>query len=223
MRKSKILLLAFVLLLCLCLLWSQSISAQNQRGKKVRMIQYEPNVYAPELYEDALDLHFTLVNLPGAETKGSYWEGSYKLYFLPEGELEKLTKSYLVADDFQNKILLSEGNFRGNQLGTLDRRTFVRDSIPFKSKIPDQLRRKFANILTVYSIRIYDARLKKTLYRSSIFIAHCFDDDERYSASERTIPRKIIYTNFFVTPGGDLFDSQLRRDKNNMNWSPSWE
>jgi hypothetical protein len=220
MYKSKFVFLMFILITNLCSFGRQDIAAQEKRGKKAGIIRYEPNVYAPELYEDTLKLEFTLVNLPGAAAKGSYWEGSYKLYFVPEGELEKLTKSNITAEDFQNKILLAEGNFRSNQLKTFDERTYTKALIPFRSKVPDQLQTKFANLVTSYSIKIYDAQLKKALYRSGVFIAHCFDDDERYSLSEKTVPRRIVYTNFFVTPGGDLFTSQWRHDRNNTSWSP---
>ena len=193
-------------------------NVQAQGGKRVRTIRFEPNVYAPDLYADAIKMQFTLVDLPGAEAKGSYCEVQYRLYFVPEGEIQKIKSSDLRVEDFPNKILLAEGSFRSRHLRTLSSRTFIRGPIAFKSKVPDNLRTKFANILTSYSVKIYDARLKTNLYKSSVFIAHPFDDDERFSTSEKFVPRQIVYTNFLVTPEGDLFDSQWRREPNSTRW-----
>jgi hypothetical protein len=217
MSRLKGVALLLILIAGICLLTPAQGSAQKP-GRRVRTIRFEPNVHAPDLYADALKMQFTLVNLPGSEVKGSYWEGQYKLYFLPEGELHKNRSSNPEPKDFPNKILLAEGAFRGDQLKTLSGRTFIRGPVAFKSKIPDHMRTKFANLLTSFSIKIYDAKLKLPLYKSSVFIAHPFDDDERYSASERFAPRRIVYTSFFVTPEGDLFNSQWRREPNDTSW-----
>jgi hypothetical protein len=189
-----------------------------QRSGRARIIRFEPNVHAPELYADALSLKFMLVNLPGADAPGSFWEGQYKVYFVPEGELQRLRKSDPTPDDFQNKILLAEGSFRSRSLKGLQNRTFVRGPVPFKSKVPDHLRTKFANLVTSYSVKIYDARLKSNVYRSSLFIAHCFDDDEAYSPAGLFAPRRAVYTNFFVADDGDLYTSQMKREGGSTDW-----
>lgn len=195
-----------------------STAARAQRGSRGRIIRFEPNVHAPDLYADTLRLQFTLVNLPGAAAPGSFWEGQYAVYFVPEGEVRRLAKSNPTADDFRNKILLAEGSFRSRSLRGLPNRTFVRGPIPFKSKVPDHLRTKFANLVTSYSVKIYDARLKSNVYRSSLFIAHCFDDDEAYSAAGLFAPRRAVYTNFFVADDGDLYTSQQKREGGSTDW-----
>ncbi|HEX8116833.1 MAG TPA: hypothetical protein VF521_06145 [Pyrinomonadaceae bacterium] len=193
-------------------------AARERRGGRARIIRFEPAVHAPELYADTLRLQFTLVNLPGADAPGSFWEGQYKVYFVPQGELHRLTKSDPTADDFQNKILLAEGGFRSKSLRGLQSRTFVRGPVPFKSKVPDHLRTRFANLVTSYSVKIYDARLESNVYRSSLFISHCFDDDVAYSPSGLFVPRATVYTSFFVAADGDLYTSQQKREGNSTDW-----
>lgn len=200
------------------LLPSGTDAAREQRGSRGKIIRFEPNVHAPELYADTLRLQFRLVNLPGADAPGSFWEGQYKVYFVPEGELHRLRKSDPTPEDFQNKIMLAEGSFRSRSLRGLPDRTFVRGPVPFKSKVPDHLRTKFANIVTSYSVKIYDARLKSNVYRSSLFIAHCFDDDEAYSPAGLFVPRRTVYTNFFVAEDGDLYTSQKRHEGGSTDW-----
>ena len=86
----------------------------------------EPNMLAPELYEDKLQKKFTLVDLPGARDTRSTWEGSYQLYFISEAEFEKVSQEVIRRQqekeperktfgwnpepaDFTGKILLAEG------------------------------------------------------------------------------------------------------------------
>lgn len=193
-------------------------SSGQKPGRRTRSIRFEPNVHAPDLYADKLTMQFMLVNLPGAGMKGTSWRGEYKLYFIPEAEFEKVKKSNLKAEDFTTKTLLTEGSFRKDGLATPLSRTFVRPSIAFKARIPDGQRTKFAKLLTVYSVKIYDAKLKTTLYKSSLFIAHPFDTDELFSNSEKTIARKTVYTSFFVAADGDLYTAQWRHETNDTSW-----
>jgi hypothetical protein len=58
------------------------VGAAQTRGSGFRT--RENNVHAPQLYADKLDFMATLVDLPGAKNKQSYWELSYQLYFVPE-------------------------------------------------------------------------------------------------------------------------------------------
>jgi hypothetical protein len=217
-RRWVALLLTLTTTIAPCLFLSQRAAAQKPARGRARTIRFEPNVYAPDLYADTLKMKFTLINLPGAESSGSYWEGEYQLFFIPEGELSKIRKSEPRPEDFPGRILLAEGKFKSSLLKTLPNRTVVRGPMAFKSKVPDSLRTKFANILTTYSIKIYDARLKSRLYKSGIFISHPFDDDEMFSSSGRLASRQTIYTNFFVAPDGDLYYSQWRREGNDTNW-----
>ena len=215
-RKRMVLLLALAITVA-GVLQPDYVSGQKP-SRRVRSIRFEPNVYAPHLYADELTMQFMLVNLPGAGIKGTSWRGEYKLYFVPEAEFEKVKKSNLRAEDFTNKTLLAEGSFKNDGLATPGSRTFVRSSIPFKARIPDNQRTKFAKILTIYSVKIYDAKLKTTVYKSSLFIAHPFDTDELFSDSEKIIARKTIYTSFFVAPDGDFFTAQWRREPNDTTW-----
>jgi hypothetical protein len=43
-----------------------------------------------------------------------------------------------------------------------------------------------------------------------------FDDDPAQAG--KAVPRKVIYTNFFISPKGDLFKSQWPREGDNTNW-----
>lgn len=218
----------FTLALAVGVLQSDYASAQKP-GRRTRSIRFEPNVHAPELYAAKLTMQFMLVNLPGAGMKGTSWRGEYKLYFIPEAEFEKTKISNLPAqggvisrdlqpEDFTNKTLLAEGTFKGDGLATPLSRVFLRPSIAFKTRIPDAQRTKFAKLLTVYSVKIYDAKLKTTLYKSGIWIAHTFDPDELSSNSEKAVARMTVYSSFFVAPDGDLYTSQWRHDTNDTNW-----
>jgi len=220
----------FLLILALVVGVLQTDYASGQKpGRRTRTIRFEPNVHAPELYVDKLTMQFMLVNLPGAGTKGTTWRGEYQLYFIPEVEFEKNKMSNLPApgsvtsrdlkpEDFANKILLAGGTFKGDGLATPRSRVFLRPSIPFKARIPDSQRTKFAKLLTVYSVKIYDAKLKTTLYKSGVWIAHTFDQDEPSSSSEKAVARTTVYSSFFVAPDGDVYTSQWRHETNDTTW-----
>jgi hypothetical protein len=211
--------IAFLFTLALAVGALQPDDASGQKpARRTRSIRFEPNVHAPELYADKLTMQFMLVNLPGAGLKGTTWRGEYKLYFITEAEFARVKKTNLQAEDFTNKTLLAEGEFRKDGLATPLSRSFVRTSIAFKARVPDAEQTKFAKLLTVYSVKIYDAKLKTTLYKSGFWIAHIFDTDELSTDSGKTIPRKTVYSNFFVAPDGDLYIAQWRHEINDASW-----
>jgi hypothetical protein len=183
-------------------------SAQTSRGGfKTR----EPNLYAPNLYADSLDFVATLVNLPGAQKRQSYWELSYQLYFVPEDKYYEAVRrlprggSNPAPEQFPGRILLAEGHKKKTRLGTLKDRTITLAGVTFKSKVPDAQRTKFAVLMTAYSVKIFDAELNMTVYRSGIFLTEPYEPDAQKQANAR----KKLYLNFGVNPDGSLNRSQL--------------
>lgn len=192
-------------------------AAQKARGGfKVR----EANLHAPELYADTLDFVATLVKLPGAQKRQSYWELSYQLFFIPEDKYYEALKSLPrggsnpTPEHFSGRILLAEGQRKITRLGTLKQRTITLNKLPFKQKVPDAQRTKFALLMTGYSVKIFDAELNTTVYRSGIFLTEPFETDEQ----NQTSARKTIYLNFGVNPDGTLNRSQSARTSNDTNW-----
>jgi hypothetical protein len=204
----------------------QDPSAKNRIRRLPRV---EPNTPAPELYSDKLALQLMLVNLPGASDAASYWEGSYQLFFVSEAEERRVVeekyrqlapKGGPVAVDIQpseykEKILLAEGKFKQAGLATLHDRTFRAENVAFKARVPEALRTKGGHLLTVYSVRIFDARLKMTLYKAGQWMARVFDEDV---GGEKPSERAIVYANFFVSLQGDVFTSQWARDNTKTDW-----
>ena len=181
--------------------------AQTARGGfKVR----EPNLYAPHLYADSLDFEATLVNLPGLANKQSHWELSYQLFFVPEGMYYEALKraprgpSNPTPEDFPGRMLLAKGHIKKMRLTTLQQRTITL-SVPFKQRVPDAQRTKFAHLLTAYSVKIFDAELNTTVYYAGIFLTEPYQQDE----NDQAIARKTIYLNFGVNRDGTLNRSQL--------------
>lgn len=197
----------------------------------MRRRQAEPNVLAPELYLNYLRLKITLIDLPGASDPRSAWEGTYQLYFVSEAEHEKAltemvksasTKGGAAAFDlslssFPKKILLAEGSFKQNWLTSLKDRTFIRDLIPFRSKVPDSERTKEARLLLSCNVKIFDARLKQTIYRTRMWDmqAPLMEDAQQ---PERDVARTTVYSNFYVTKTGDVYESQWTREGDSTSW-----
>ncbi|HVG30629.1 MAG TPA: M56 family metallopeptidase [Pyrinomonadaceae bacterium] len=191
----------------------------------------EPNTLAPELYSDKLTLQLMLVNLPGAADAASYWEGSYQLYFIPEAEERRVLDAKYkelapnggsVAfdtspSDYKEKILLSEGKFKKSGLATLPDRTLRVDNISFRERVPDAQRTKRGTLMTAYSVRVFDGRLKAPVYHSNEWMARVFDADAA-GDGEKLLPRTVVYANFFVSPKGDMYVSQWARDSKDTNW-----
>jgi hypothetical protein len=216
-------------LLLVVLLWNLvpslmvSANAQDAKPKATSFRRFEPNVYSPELYADRLKMKFTLINLPGAEQPGSYWELSYSLYFVSEAEyvsaIKQAARTHQTALDpanFPGKILLASGSITGKRLATLKDRTRLLNGIVFKAKVPQKEQTKFGGLLTSYAVKIHDARLQSTVYDSSVWMTKPFDDDS--ARPGKAIPRMMIYTNFFISPKGELFKSQWPREGDNTNW-----
>jgi beta-lactamase regulating signal transducer with metallopeptidase domain len=191
----------------------------------------EPNVLAPEWYSDKLTLQLMLVNLPGAPDAASYWEGSYQLYFVSEAEEKRVLDAKYkelapnggsVAfdtspSDYKEKILLSEGKFKKVGLATLQDRTVRVDNISFRERVPDAQRTKRGRLMTVYSVRVFDGRLKAPIYHSNEWMARVFDEDAA-GGGEKLVPRAVVYANFLITPRGDMSVSQWARDSKDTNW-----
>ena len=175
----------------------------------------EPNLYAPNLYADNIDFIATLEKLPGANKKQSYWELSYQLYFIPEDKyhetLRRLGRGSLnpTPEEFPGRILLAEGRKKKTRLATLEERTITLSRVAFKQKVPDTQRTKFAVLMTGYSVKIFDAELKTTVYHSGIFLTDPYEEDPQ--DQKQAIARKTLYLNFGVNQDGTLNRSQVAR------------
>jgi hypothetical protein len=173
----------------------------------------EENVYAPQLYADTLNFAATLVDLPGAGKKGSYWELSYELYFVPEDKyyeaLERAPRgpSNPTVEEFPGRILLTRGHLKRTRLATLQQRSLLLNGIPFKRKIPDRQRTKFAHLLTAYSLKIFDAELNTTAYHAGVFLTEPFETDGK--DQRHATARQTLYVSLRINPNGSLNRSQL--------------
>lgn len=182
----------------------------------------EPNVHAPHLYTDRIKLKLTLINLPGAEDAKSYWEASYQIFFISEANFSRVLKAAPIGgwnptpENFPGRILLGEGRLRRTSLRTLGNRTYLSKPLVLKAKVPDQARTKYARILTSYSVKIFDGRLKSNIIRSGVFMTNPFTGDA--SAGEPMEARKMLYANFYVGPTGQLSYSQRPRNSEDTNW-----
>lgn len=209
-----------VLLLSILVVSTPPVSAQGARVTRSRVV--EPNRYAADLYSSKLQIKLTLVNLPGANDKRSYWEVSYNVYFVPEAEYQKAIEQVAVKgieldpSHFPTKILLSSRTFKRTALADLPGRTFVQNGVTFKSRVRDAARTKFARLVTSYTTKIFDAALNKTFYRSGVFFTYPFDDAPE--DAKRAIPRTTLYTNFFVSPEGKLYESLWPRTSDSTTW-----
>ncbi len=186
-----------------------------------------PNQPASELYSDKLSLKITLMNLPGAKQSASYWQAEYKVYFVPEADFTRIVRQLrkegkhreLKPEYFPNKTLLAEGSLKKHKLTTLPERTFIRDGIEFRRKIPAAQQTSFSSILSFYSVKIYDDELKKSIYRSDVSIVPPFDDDSSDRSSFR--PRSYLYLNFYVASEGSLNTSNRKSASETTDWKPN--
>lgn len=182
----------------------------------------EPNVYAPDLYADRVKLQMTLIDLPGAAERGSYWEVSYQLYFISEADFMKALQRAPsgswnpTPEDFPGRVLLGRGHLKRTSLGTPPERSHLSRAFPLKARVPDRLRTKFATILTSYTVKIFDARLASTTYRTGTFATQPFINDP--ASGGRAVARSLLYANFYVSPRGELFYSQLPRNSARTTW-----
>src|SRR5215211_4967657 len=200
--KYRRTLLNLIIFGCLLLssLWPVGGAAQQPKLRiDGRMIR--PNLITPELYSDKLSLKITLMNLPGAATSASYWEVEFQVFFVPEQEFEKNMKELnkagkgreLRPEYFPGKILLATGKFNKQRLDTLKERAFVRQ-IPFRNSVPPEQQTSFSSLMSFYSVRVFDRKLKKDIYGSDVFIVPPFERDinERNSF----FPRTELFLNF---------------------------
>ncbi|MGH9876894.1 MAG: hypothetical protein ACRD5H_04595 [Nitrososphaerales archaeon] len=207
------------------------LNKQTQKPSRIGSIRaVEPNLLAPDLYSDKLRVRMSLVDLPGANEKDSYWEVTYKLYFISEAEYREVSKQILkqsapgggtvtwnpAPSMFPGKILLAEGEFRKTKLSSLQDRVYEQEEILFKSKIPDKDRTKYARIMSSYSVKIFDARLKTPIYESGKFLTMPFTDNP--GVKDSAVPRITVYTNFFITSKGQLLASQTPRESQDKTW-----
>jgi hypothetical protein len=209
--------LCFVFALCSFLSGPPARGQAPSTGFK----EIEPNVHAPQLYSDHLNLKMTLVNLPGAADAGSVWEASYQVFFISEAGFRQVLNGRPPGGwnptpaDFPSRVLLGQGNFKRTALQALPERSFVSGNIPLKAKVADRDRTKYAVVMTSYSVKIFDARLKSTVYRAGVFISRPFAEG---TGGEGETARKLLYANFYVNPDGRLFYSQRPRNSEATTW-----
>jgi hypothetical protein len=217
--------IAPVVLLMLFLAAFAPVPGQQPKARVDRRM-ITPNRLTPELYADRLALKITLVNLPGAKVSNSYWQAEYKIFFVPERDFEEITKQLakegktkdLKPEYFPSKVLLAEGAVSKRGVASLPERTFARRDIEFKRKITPERQTSFSSILSFYTVKIYDAELKKTIYQSDLFIVPPFDTD----SPDRTsmLPRTDLYLSFFVASDGSLYNSNRKRSSESSEWKP---
>lgn len=199
-------------------------NTQDDKSKRGSFVHIEPNHYSPSLYSESLASKFTLINMPGASQPGSFWELEFEIYFVSESAYQQTMRRLVgaagsanpQASDFQEKILLRKGKFKVTRLNALDDRTRLIGPITFKAKVPDAQRTQAASLITSYSVKIYDASLKKTIFDAGLWITKPFEGDARQP--EIAIPRRTLYANFFVSPEGNLFKSQWARNGTDTAW-----
>ena len=207
-------------------LWPIEGAAQQQKMRIDRRT-IRPNLIAPALYSDKLSLKITLMNLPGAATSASYWEVEFQVFFVPEQDFEKTMKELnkagkgreLRPEYFPSKILLATGKFNKHKLDTLQERAFVRQGIAFRDKVPPEQQTSFSSLMTFYSVRVFDGKLKRDIYGSDVFIVPPFetDTDDRNSF----VPRSDLFLNFFVAEDGSLYRSNTKSASETSEWKPN--
>lgn len=178
-----------------------------------------PNLHAPELYSRAIKVRITLVDLPGAGDPTSRWEMSYRLYHISEESFDKAVRGRRSGGwdpteaDFPDRVLLGGGTFQRGPLSGLQDRTFLSPAVPFKSKVADKNRTKFAHLLIIYSLKISDARLHSTIYKSGSFFNDPFE-----TRDGRDGARETFHLNFRVTPQGRVNASILPEHASATAW-----
>lgn len=196
------------------------LSVHSQQGSRTTFRNREPNVHAPNLYADKLTLKVTLVNLPGASDLHSYAECAYQVFFIPEDKYYEALQSLPsgaqnpTPAQFPGRMLIAEGSIRKTALTTIEQRTYSR-TFPFKTKIPGSQQTKFARLMTGYSLKVFDAKLNKSVYRSGIFTTFPFDDG---SDQSNAWARQALYVNFLISDSGDIYRSQRARKDGDTNW-----
>lgn len=204
-------------------LWPVGSLGQEQK-MRIDGRTVTPNRMAPELYSDKLSLKITLMNLPGAATSASRWEVEFQVFFVPEQDFKKNLKDAkdagkgreLRPEYFPGRILLATGKFNKHGLGTLKERAFVRQMV-FRKRIPREQQTSFSSLMSFYSVKVFDGKLNKDIYGSSVFIVPPFemDTNNRNSFS----PRTDLFLNFFVAEDGALYRSNNKSDSETTAWN----
>jgi|SRR5215216_2944735 len=209
----------------LSILWPVGGVGQQQKmridGRTIR-----PNLIAPELYPDKLSLKITLMNLPGAVMSASRWEVEFQVFFVPEVDFRKNLEDVKKAgkgrelrpEYFPSRILLATGKFNKHKLGTLKERAFVHQ-IAFRDKIPREQQTSFSSLMSFYSVKVFDGKLKKDIYGSSVFIVPPFERDTDNSNS--FLARTELFLNFFVSDDGSLYKSNTKSASETTEWKPN--
>lgn len=193
-----------------------SVQVIYSQGNKTNFIRVTANTQAPSLYSEKINLQILLVNLPGVSDKKSNFQGTYKAYFIPEGVIENLAQSKggaideLIPNEISNKTLLASGNF--NRILLSSNRLFEKSSIAFKNKVNDKDRTMLGKIVVFYSVKIFDAKLNKNIYKDSSFTYFTFERDNI------NIARRTFHISFNVNENGKLYTSSLPRDKSSNSW-----
>src|SRR5215213_6687746 len=212
---------------CLLFLTLWPLGGAAQQKMRIDRRAIRPNLLAPELYSDKLSLKITLMNLPGAATSASYWEVEFQVFFVPEQEFEKNLKELnkagkgreLRPEYFPGRILLATGKFNKQRLDTLKERTFVREAIPFGDKVPSEQQTSFSSLMSFYSVKVFDGKLKKDIYGSDVFIVPPFETDTNDRNS--LIARTGLFLNFFVAEDGSLYRSHTKSASETTEWKPN--
>jgi hypothetical protein len=226
--KYRTTLHGLILFGCLLLssLWPVRSAGQEQKMRVDRRTIL-PNVMAPQLYSDTLSLKITLMNLPGAATSTSYWEVEFQVFFVAEQDFGKNLKEIKQAgkgrelrpEYFPNRILLATGKFNKHSLATLKERAFVRRGIAFRNKIPPEQQTSFSSLMSFYSVKVFDGKLKKDIYGSSVFIVPPFERE--VDDSNMLFPRTDLFLNFFVADNGSLYRSNTKSASETTEWKPN--
>lgn len=201
-------------IVCLCLSVALSMLSPSALAVQTFKVR-QPNVYAPQLYADKIDFLARLLDLPGAQKNSSTWELSYQLYFVSEANYREALKRFPqggydpTPEEFPGRILLTTGHQKKKRLGTPQERTILLTGVDFKQKVPDAQRTKFGVLMTVYSVKIFDAELNKNIYESGLFLTDAFETS--LQDPNQDMPRKTLYLTFSVTPRGTLNYSQRPR------------
>ena len=169
------------------------------------------NVYAPHVYAENIDF-LAKLDLPGAQKKQSYWELSYQLFFLPETNYDEAVARFPqggyspTPEEYPGKILLTAGHQKKKRLSTPQERNILLTGVGFKQKVPNAQQTLFGVLITVWAVKIFDAELKTTIYKSGMFLTHVSEVDPQ--DQKKTIARKTVYLTFSITPKGTLNYSQ---------------
>jgi hypothetical protein len=73
--------------------------------------------------------------------------------------------------------------------------------------------------MSFFSVRIFDGKLKKDIYGSSVFIVPPFEKDS--NPNNKLAPRTELFLNFFVAENGSLFRTNSKSASETTEWNPN--